>query len=795
MFNSMDYLDHVEYDGSDLGEDEGESLRESAKASKSGGQDEGPGSGPACQTCRKKKAKCSRQQPCSHCVKNDLPCTYDEKKGKPGMRTGAIDRLNRRVDSLENMFLGQGMLWQQVWRCLDAVNGQDSRSSPSSGTLSECTQQLKKTLGALNRKRVGDTHSEVFQSEVPKRRKVNTQPSHSEQATNSQAPFIDGTLPGDLIDSLVDIYFFHIHPWIPILHVLQFRQQLANPRGRPKLATILRAITSVCIRFCDDMRLGDPQTRAQMVKVNRQHVIVQSMENFSVENLQAMIICAFDTIGSGRGPSAWSIVGSMARTVEQLQLSVESEEQPGLHRDTQVLVKRMAFLRPCKSWIEIEERRRVFWNIFLMDRFCSIATGWNVCLTSADVKRRLPCEGALWEEGKPLHTPTPYFGVSDPPGNVGSALPTARPESADQDSIGGFAYCIEATETLSLVTSFFLQQAVDVAKHHDVQLWLVRFKQLDLRLVQWKLYLPERWREACALNADGNMDPNLTLAHITHNTAVVLLHQGIAYPSPEWQLVPIKLPSSSSVETCMAAATEVSIIAAEFLRSMQSLTNPQFAFCLFICGRMLIAHSSHYNVALPEEFDSLVNSLWEMSKRWNGPYSMGGGNLASKFALRLQGARQSGLHTLDLRQAAYSEDQTLLAAGISKSPLGEIVHDTTGINSSRYPLDTFGEGLPVAADQGATPDSITLAFPPLPLAFQARPGTRDQTAMLSPSLNHIDQTSVEYPVHDNSQLNEAICMPSKSSLDGSIALEDLTSFLDYSFLPNQRVSAFSHSAS
>lgn len=119
-----------------------------------------------------------------------------------------------------------------------------------------------------------------------------------------------------------------------------------------------------------------------------------------------------------------------------------------------------------------------------MDRFCSIATGWNVGLTSADVKRRLPCEGALWEAGQPLETPTPYFGVSDPPSDTTSTLPSARPETADQASLGGFAYCIEATESLSLVTSFFLQQTIDVSKARDVQLWLMRFKQLDLRLVQ-----------------------------------------------------------------------------------------------------------------------------------------------------------------------------------------------------------------------------------------------------------------------------------------------------------------------
>jgi Fungal specific transcription factor domain len=170
----------------------------------------------------------------------------------------------------------------------------------------------------------------------------------------------------------------------------------------------------------------------------------------------------------------------MTRTVEQLQLSVEDEDTT---QPAEFLIKRMAFLPPCKSWIEREERRRVFWNVFLMDRFCSIATGWNFSLTSADVRRRLPCEGALWEEGKPLTTPTPYFGVADT-SSGGATLPSRRPELEDQASIGGFAYCIEASESLSLVTSFFLRHAVNVSNVQEVQMWLMRFKELDLRLVQ-----------------------------------------------------------------------------------------------------------------------------------------------------------------------------------------------------------------------------------------------------------------------------------------------------------------------
>lgn len=144
----------------------------------------------------------------------------------------------------------------------------------------------------------------------------------------------------------------------------------------------------------------------------------------------------------------------------------------------------MIFLPPCKNWCDLEERRRVFWSVFVMDRFCSVATGWNLSLTSADVRRRLPCEGALWEAGQPLSTQPPYFGVSDQPSKSSGALPAQSPGTEDQASVGGFAYMIEATESLSLVTSFFLHQAVDVSRAQECQMWIMRFKELDLRLLQ-----------------------------------------------------------------------------------------------------------------------------------------------------------------------------------------------------------------------------------------------------------------------------------------------------------------------
>lgn len=789
----------------------------------------------------------------------DLECVYDERKLKPGLRSGAIEHLSQRITALENMFLGQGMLWQQnvtqIWRRLDdiAPQGVPNSSPPDSGcsmagaSLQERTAQFRKILLSSVS---GDDASQVLPPDGPPEPvgpTLNGQRHQTEQLLPRPDPRCKSTYgdgkelpPDEVLFSLVEIYFQLIHPWIPMLHVRDFRQRMKDPSQRGQITTICHAIVSICARFSDDPRLGhDSDTRIQKARRSRDTVILQSMQSFSVENLQALIIVAFDTIGSGRSPSAWSVVGSMTRTVEQLQLSVEPADDERAHsaETFQNQIKRAAFLPPARDWSELEERRRVFWNVFLMDRFCSIATGWNLSLTSADVKRRLPCEGALWEAGDALETPTPFFGVSDKYNQISTTspslsqknknnaqasemrLPTARAESEDQESLGGFAYCIEATESLSLVTSFFLQQAVDVSKAQDVQMWLMRFKQLDLRLVQWKIFLPERWREACALNEDGNMDPNLTLAHITHNVAVILLHQGIAYPSAEWQAVlptiGVRLPSASSAETCLIAATEVVTIVERFLRDNPViLTNPQFAFCLFICGRMMLAHAAYYNIALPKEFDVLLDSLWEISKRWRLD-----NNIAAKFASRLLRARQQGAY-LDIRQAVFSDDHAaitdnsprMLRNGKARQsssipgfqntspPLatahrlptmtgpseqqrtGTDYHDhATQPGGSRaeipMPFNCSNNNSSVHPVDEESPDSISFAFPPLPLAFQAgQMASATQTAIQSPAMQ-----PAQYPVHD---FGDGIV-----PMDAN-EFQDINFFMEYSFPPDERVSMY-----
>ena len=85
------------------------------------------------------------------------------------------------------------------------------------------------------------------------------------------------------------------------------------------------------------------------------------------------------------------------------------------------------------------------------------------------------------------------------------------------------------------------------------------------------------------------MDPNLTLAHITHNASMILLHQVIAYPSPQWDWAS-KLPSRWSADTCQAAAIETSSITENYLNSptTSKIVNSQYILCVFVAARVLL---------------------------------------------------------------------------------------------------------------------------------------------------------------------------------------------------------------
>ncbi|KAK1624043.1 hypothetical protein BDP81DRAFT_398997 [Colletotrichum phormii] len=690
-----------------------------APASGSQPPDGSDGDIPSCQGCRRRKLRCSRDQPiCSHCKRLDSPCVYDLKKNKPGIKPGAVESLNRRVEVLENALLQKSS--EGSYPTSNDNGNTESHSAPAEaqnvvGILSLLARELHKLnsktkAGSQAGTPEGVAEHPVFSPTTSSSSRRNTidgieivshphnQPRKRRRVDSCGNPNIDLAFPledlenittslpsPELLEDIINIHFNIIQPWIPILHETQFRRRVHDPEQLPRLVVVLHAMVVAALRFVDnsEIRLSALEVERRTSR-SRNIVILNAMDHLSVENLQALVILAFNDIGNGDASKAWSIVGSLTRTVEYLQMSIEAD-----HQDKEPLLKPLPSIPPPQNWTEEEERRRVFWNIFNLDRFCSVTTGWNTSLTSDDVYRRLPADGGLWHKEEsvitpffgiwdrsaakmgnsiaflPAHYPSPEQTADAPPQTPITAHPRKGPNTVDMTTVGAFAYCIEATESLSRVTTYFLQQKINFQDRQEVSSWLTRFKELDLRLVHWKMFLPQKWKDSNISRQPAliNMDPNLTLAHITHNTSMILLHQRIAYPEPRWSNI-VKLPSFCSAETCQEAAVETTTITEKYLKYTpeNSPATSQFAFCVFISARVLLVHWRYYDAELAPEFWTLVESMEEMAKRWVGPIlkEKHAQCLAGKYAAQLR-----DLHRKCQADPQFTVDVLGYSSGIS----------------------------------------------------------------------------------------------------------------------------------
>ncbi|KAL7931468.1 hypothetical protein V8C35DRAFT_309595 [Trichoderma chlorosporum] len=647
-------------------------------ARSAGGEDEGsphPDELPACLSCRRRKSRCSRERPsCAQCVKIGAECQYVVKQ-KPGIKAGAVDSLSRRLEILEQILLDTS--GNTKARLAALLNGDLERHRGGEVSPMGSESSLRQQGAFYTSQRTGQDSpaDDVPQAESHRRKRQRIDDARDQHLDTNDDAWIAPLPRFSLLEAVVEAHFQTVHHWIPILHETRFRAKFKDPAQRQQLIVLLHALLSAGIKYVDFTNFGmSIQDVTRQIRISRRCVMEHAMESLSIENTQAMVIIAFDHMGSGHVQKAFGIIASLTRVVDYLQLTVEPDEES----PKQPLLRSLNLLEKPQDWTESEARRRLFWSVFLLDRVCSVTTGWHTSLTSDDVHRRLPCGGAMWARAEPVSTP--YFGIWDKSraklANSISNAPTIylSPKVAidhpspgsngevDVSKLGAFAYCIEATENLSQVTSFFLQQSVDFGNRDEVKNWLTRFKELDLRLVHWKMFLPKQWQDS-NVSRDVlilKLDPNLTLAHVSHNTSMILLHQHIAYPPARWKNV-VKLPSSCSAETCHLAAVETSSIVQKYLRFMGGICHFALAFCAFVAGRVLLIHwhSSETNV-LETEFFNLLQSLKDMSGKWHGYYTFESTfartpdqqrimDLAGRYAEQLE-----NLHSRCLTDAAFS---------------------------------------------------------------------------------------------------------------------------------------------
>ncbi|KAG8427448.1 hypothetical protein J3459_006627 [Metarhizium acridum] len=616
----------------------------------------------SCELCKQRKVKCDRGQPsCGWCARNGAICEYKERR-RPGLRAGFGKELQDRMDKLEAVLQSHSDIIQHVLASNPHLNaaGAIQNSNPSipsdHGTPRDAPSHLYRasepitTPGGENSLFVPKTStltptSQAVDFNAPQHPGMSDTFHHHGSlgglSAASQMPPIPSSAPGgqayyqnqptirsptaplsqtavstppdqdmppyDLLYALVDLYFKHINTWCPILHRKTTLDSLFGPSTLQETDRILlHAIVATTMRYSTDPRLTD-ERREHYHKVSKERVLLYGMENTSVKSLQALVIVALDLVGSSNGPPGWNILALMTRSVVQLGLAVESNSFTVSPSYTSIYTLRAMILPEPKDFIDDESRRRLFWMIYLLDRYATIATAFEFALADKEIDRTLPCRDDLWMRNQRVDTK--WFKAREHHGE-GSAQEICKPEN-----LGPFAYYIEILGILSKIHTF-LKQPVDISALGDVEQWQLRYKELDNLLTTWRFGLPPEFGNMSKLfqAPKKNLNCILVMLHGTYHTAVIRLHSSAAYPTTR---SPIFTPSYSASQRCHGAVENIAALG-EFVvqNGLLSKLGPPFAFTIWVSARLLLVHGSTVEHKLAPQIGFFVDTLREMGRYW-----------------------------------------------------------------------------------------------------------------------------------------------------------------------------------
>lgn len=301
--------------------------------------------------------------------------------------------------------------------------------------------------------------------------------------SNQEQSFSDPELdlpPYDLLYALVDLYFEHLNTWCPILHRRTTLDTFFGPTPLEEAdRMVLYAIVATTLRFSNDSRLTE-QNRKRYHDSSKQKVLLYGLENSSVKALQALVILALDLVGSSNGPPGWKLLALITRSVVQLGLAVEFKSTLITPLYPSIYTLRAVTLPEAESWIEDEGRRRLFWMVYLLDRYSTLATAFDFALDDKDIDRKLPCKDEFFIKNQPVETR--WFQSSND-----------RPDHLIRsENVGSFGLYVEILGILSRI-HVFLKRPVDIGVLSDVEEWQATYRKLDSELTTWEFNLPTEY--------------------------------------------------------------------------------------------------------------------------------------------------------------------------------------------------------------------------------------------------------------------------------------------------------------
>ncbi|KAK5955861.1 hypothetical protein OHC33_003502 [Knufia fluminis] len=569
-------------------------------------------------------------------------CEYKERK-KPGLRAGYGRELEGRLDRLESIIYDQGrQLAAHLQACNLTDRGSFSHQQPSelAGQVphngfaapgmpydAEGNATKQQMIDPQLRPPTSRQHSLAYSTGQPAPVDHNAQsvhhyseasPAHTQltspHSTAAMPPppqtsYSENTAPlppYDLLYTLVDLYFRHVNVWLPLLDKKSTLDTLFGPSPLAEAdKVVLHAIVAVALRFSRDPRLS-PENRQHYHNSSKQRVQLFGLENSSIRALQALVILALDVTGNTNGPPGWNLLALISRSVIQLGLSVETTSSLAAPMYPSIATLRASVLPDSRSPIEDEERRRLFWAVYLLDRYATVATAFEFALDDKEVDRRLPCRDDLFSANKSVETK--WFRQSGQNRYATNLL----------DVHGHFAYHCELLGILSRI-HLFLKRPIDIGSLADVEQWQGTYRALDSELNAWHFSLPDDFANITRLMKTNTpakpVNCGWLLLHAAYAFATIRLNSSAAYPSQSSQIFS---SSYSAMQRCLSAVENMRQLC-RFVKfsGLLDKVGPPFAFSAWVCARVALVHGSIMDHEVDPDIDFFVTLLAEMGQYWD----------------------------------------------------------------------------------------------------------------------------------------------------------------------------------
>ncbi|KAH8123007.1 hypothetical protein FP744_10007147 [Trichoderma asperellum] len=304
----------------------------------------------ACFPCRHSKRRCDKSLPaCQLCIRKGVECSYPTRRAQkyvvlPQSRETPQTTAPARDDSITS----------RVTRSSESVSLDRELSSEASHASAGIVQSFA-TATAIQFIAPGifrDAHLEI-------------------PRVNIGIPKDVAAQVGDL-GQIRDIYTTFSSQaviWTPVIFRKNFFNIALNPLSPRRTEGILMCL---CMKlYCTPAPSYEDDGKRTLYKMVKEfYAKVEATGIMSICILQSALLIAVYEIGNAIYPAAYMTVGSCARYgvalgLDKLMINLTGEGNLG------------------KPWMEIEEMRRVWWGVLILDRFLNLGNP-SRCLTTKD---------------------------------------------------------------------------------------------------------------------------------------------------------------------------------------------------------------------------------------------------------------------------------------------------------------------------------------------------------------------------------------------------------------------------